>query len=535
MPTIVNTAFFIKADSNSNGTVTLVIPSGGQAGDILCACVASSDSLNPSSLSASGWSIKTENYTTTNGSSSPHMALLTRPWTGSDPVTVNIGADIRDDHGFIMLIRGADTSNPVSIISPSYVASNSANYTSQGLTTVAANSLMVGFCASKNGAASYADDTNGPSGMTVLYNRRTRVNTVAIRIAIATQTIAAIGATGTRLWSAFNDTANYTAAFNFIINASAVTESITSVNSGAGITAGSTGNTAQLAGYSTTPTSATHGPLAMTGLSYNGGPQVLTFDDVPYADGQTRPPFDGVADFTVVASGSSQTATLVNVPTNPPTGWATVTISSPVTDDITYIGNHTDLSNHEIVYETKIGQSLIFPAEGLVVYTDGGVSLPSDLAGDHIMYKRNLTTGLVIQLTVTINGDGDVVIVTGNSEATFKGGRLEAKESLATFRAKLPFQAQSVASDITTLRTDFNSLLSKMALAGWFEGGEEQLTMLKISLQCGLPQLVKRLKAQAPVQMPVQTASIASDVTALRNDLNALLTKLKDSNLMATS
>lgn len=413
MPTIVNTAPFIKADSNSNGSVTLVLPSGGQAGDILCACIASSDILNPSSISATGWDIETQNYTTTNGSNAPHMALLTRPWTGSDPVTVNIGADTRDDHGFTMLIRGADTSNPVSIISPSYAASNTTNYTSQGLTTVAANSLMVGFCASKVGAASYPDDTNGPSGMTVLYNRRTRVNSVSVRIAVATQTIAAIGATGTRLWSAFNDTANYTAAFNFIINASAVAESITSVNSGAGITAGSTGNTAQLAGYSTTPTSATHGPLAMTGLSYNGGPQVLTFDDVPYADGQTRPPFDGVADFTVVASGSSQSSTLVNVPTNPPSGWAQVTISSPNATDPTYIGYHTDISNHEIAYETKIGESVLYPAEGLVIATNGGVSLPSDLAGDHIMYKRNLTTGVITQLTVTINDASEVVSVSG--------------------------------------------------------------------------------------------------------------------------
>lgn len=126
-------------------------------------------------------------------------------------------------------------------------------------------------------------------------------------------------------------------------------------------------------------------------------------------------------------------------------------------------------------------------------------------------------------------------VVSGDSNVTFKGGRLKAKESIATFRAKLPFQAQSVAADITALRTDFNSLLTKMTTAGWFEGGDEQLTMIKIALQCGLPQLVKRLKEQAPSQMPVQSASVASDVAALRTDFNALLTKLKDSNLMATS
>ena len=534
MPTLINKTITSVITSGNNTTIVGTVPSGGQVGDLLLAYVVSYDTLNPSSVSATGWNIVAENYSTTNGTNFPHEAVCWRWWDGSDPTTFTIGAAVGDDQLIITLWRGVHATTPIGAFSTFDGSSSATSATISSVTTTIDGSTLVSFCGARNGASAAADDTGEPSGMTNIYNRRSRVLSSAVRSAAAYETITTAGATGTRVWSAFLSTAGILRGINVVLN-SANLASITSVNSGSGITAGSTGNTAQLAGYSTTPTSATHGPLAMTGLSYNGGSQVLTFDDVPYADGQTRPPFDGVADFTVVASGSSQTSTLSNVPTNPPTGWATVTISSPVTGDVTYIGNHTDLSNHEIVYETKIGQSLIFPAEGLIVYADGGVSLPSDLAGDHIMYKRNLTTGLVIQLTVIINGDGEVVIVTGNSEATFKGGRLEAKESLATFRAKLPFQAQSVASDVTTLRTEFNSLLSKMAVAGWFEGGEEQLTMLKISLQCGLPQLVKRLKAQAPIQMPVQTASVASDVTALRNDLNALLTKLKNANLMATS
>lgn len=532
MPSLINQTISAAISGSSNTTITGTIPSGGQAGDLLIAKIGSYDTLNPSSISATGWTIVAENYTTTNGTNTPHMAILRRWWDGSDPAVFNVGGATGDDQLIIGLFRGVDPTNPIGAISTFDGSATVTQVTISSINTTVNDSMLLSFCAARNGASSAADDTGQPTGMTIIYNRRSRAFSSAIRTAAAYENIAVAGATGTRQWSAFLTTAGPIRGINIALNPS-TTASLVSVNGGTGITAGSTGNTAQLDGYASTPTSATLGPLAMTNLSYNATTKVLTFDCPAYADGATWPLFDSTANFTVVAG--AQSATLNNVPTNPPAGWAQVTISSPNTSDITYIGNHTDLSDHEIVYETKIGQSLTLPTEGLIVYADGGVSLPSDLAGDHIMYKRNLTTGLVIQLIVTINGDGEVIVVTGNSEATFKGGRLEAKESLATFRAKLPFQAQSVAANITTLRTDFNSLLSKMALAGWFEGGEVQLTMLKISLQCGLPQLVKRIKQQAPEQMPVQTASVAADVTALRNDLNALLTKMKNANLMATS
>lgn len=411
MPTIINSTIFKRADASTNSTVSYTIPTGGQSGDVLYACLASSDALDPSSLTATGWTIHTQNYTTAGGPVSPHMALMSRLWDGATDGSFTIGADNRDDQGTIILVRGADTTNPVGAISASYTATNSTGYTASGVNTTLPSSILASFCAAKNGAASYADDTNVPSGMTALHNRRSRVASTSIRTGVAYENIAVAGSTGTRAWSGFSDAVQYTAAFNFVINPSPTLESIISVNGGAGITAGSTGNTAQLSGYSSSPTSATIGPLSMTNLSYNSGSQVLTFDCPAYADGATWPLFDSTATFTV--SNGSQSANLNSTPTNPPTGWATVTISGPNTTDSTYIGFYTDISNHEMVYETKIGESVLYPAVGLVITTDGGVSLPSDLAGDHIMYKRNLTSGVITQLTVAINDASEVVSVSG--------------------------------------------------------------------------------------------------------------------------
>ncbi len=405
MPTLINSTINSVTNSSSNASVSITIPSGGQVGDLLVINIASNDALNPSSLSGTGWNIATQNYSTTNGGTSPHLGLLWRWWDGSDPVTINIGADIRDDQWIVNLWRGVDATTPIGAISASYVASSSTSYTAQSVNTTLPNSTLVSFCAAKNGASALADDTGQPTGMNCIFNRRSRANSSAVRSAVAYETIASAGATGTRQWASFLSTASYLAAFNYVLNPSA-SASISSVNSGAGITAGSTGNTAQLSGYSSAPTSALHGPLSMTNLSYNGGTQVLTFDCPAYADGATWPPFDATATFTV--ANGSQSADLNSTPTNPPTGWTTVTIVSPNTTDSTYIGYYTDLSNHEIVYETKIGQSVIYPAEGLVIATDSGVSLPADLAGDHVMYKRNLTSNVITRLTVTINDANEV-------------------------------------------------------------------------------------------------------------------------------
>lgn len=301
-------------------------------------------------------------------------------------------------------------------------------------------------------------------------------------------------------------------------------QDITSVNGGAGVTPGQV-NSVNITGFTQAPNAGTFLGKALTTF---GGNTTTSTNVMPYyADGVTYP--DPTSSGSYTLSVNAETATENNVPLNLPAGHSVVTMSGLVTGNSRYIPYHVpDLTNNQkIVYPNNSG--------AFEVYADGGVRATN--TGTYLCWRWDNVSTVMTQLNITVLDaeGGEIIVVTGEVNPTFEGGRLEAKESIAKFRTKLPFQPQSVAADLTTLRNDFNALISKMTNNGWFEGGEEQLTMLKISLQCGLPQLVKRLKEQAPDQMPVQSASVAADVAALRTDLNALLTKLKNANLMATS
>lgn len=277
-------------------------------------------------------------------------------------------------------------------------------------------------------------------------------------------------------------------------------------------------------------------PVTITSGSFSGTVPML-------ADGIVWPRLPAVGQ-TVTLTQSSNTATAsvgINLPTGHQTlrvgdvvGGAVANFADVVTDNDRMLGYHFLAAVNPL---TTDDTAYFVTSDNYWVYRNGDVGADTaSLPRTDTLYIQDTTTGVISSHSVVLTEAGGGIIVTPvDSNVTFKTGRLEAKESLATFRAKLPFQAQSVAADVPTLRTDFNSLLTKMTNAGWFEGGDEQFTMIKIALQCGLPQLVKRIKEQAPDQMPVQAASVAADVAGLRTDLNALLTKLKNSNLMANS
>lgn len=186
-------------------------------------------------------------------------------------------------------------------------------------------------------------------------------------------------------------------------------EYIDSVNSGLGITAGASAIPITLSSFLTAPTSVKIGPLSLSGIAFNSGTQALTVNCPAYSDGAIWPTFDGVAQLSIIAG--SQNAMLVDIPTNPPAGWGAVTISSPVIGTGRYLADFTDLSNHEVSYDRKIGQSALVPEDGLSIAPDSSIEIPSDLAGLHVMYKRNLTTGELTQLNVTLSDAGDVVSI----------------------------------------------------------------------------------------------------------------------------
>lgn len=189
---------------------------------------------------------------------------------------------------------------------------------------------------------------------------------------------------------------------------SAPAQAIVSVNGGAGISAGSAGNTAQLSGFVSPPTGGNIGGVSFTNFSYNAGTQVATFDLPMYSDGSTWPAFDSTA--TVTITDGTNSPILNNVPTNPPAGYSNQVISSPATDGSTYLYDHTDVSNHEVSYPNG-GYNATAGRNNIALSSDGGFTVTASFAGTYMMYKRDLTSGLVTLLNVTINEAGQVTDV----------------------------------------------------------------------------------------------------------------------------
>jgi len=177
---------------------------------------------------------------------------------------------------------------------------------------------------------------------------------------------------------------------------SAPLQIITSVNDGAGIKAGSSGNTAVVTGFASDPTSGNIGGKAFTEVSYSAG--TVTFSMPAYSDDAVWPLLNSSA--TVIISDGTNSPVLDGVSLLPPEGWAVVTISAPVTDNLTFLGAHTDLSNHEVAYDLEVGS--------VALAADGGFTKVT--AGTRNLYKRDLATGVLTLLIVTIDDSGAITI-----------------------------------------------------------------------------------------------------------------------------
>lgn len=299
---------------------------------------------------------------------------------------------------------------------------------------------------------------------------------------------------------------------------------ISSLNDGNPIKAGQTFNFNTI-GYTTV----TSGNIAGKALIINTFASNVGNATAPSpVDGQSfykvSTPTTSYTQNVTISDGTNPSSLVWQV--SPLDGYSVVDLVNPITNDPTYPTYY-----YSVVPVTG-DQQWINTAHVTSQTSDGGIIAPS--AAVTTMYHWVAATGIIYQYTVTINEDGEIIDVIP-TRLTYAVGRVEAIEAMATFRSKLPFQASSVASNVAGLRTDFNLLLSKMRNNGWFNGGDESLTTMKIALQNGLLQFLKRLKQTAPDQMVTQSDSVAADVTALRTDFNALLTKLKTANLMASS
>ncbi len=135
-----------------------------------------------------------------------------------------------------------------------------------------------------------------------------------------------------------------------------------------------------------------------------GGKQVSSLS-APSGDGTFSIPLwvDGVQGFllgsgqAVVAGDGTKTANS-STTLNPQTNYTLVTLTSVVTSN-GYLGNQVSLS---------VGDQIIFPTAASVgvatnyIDVDGGIY--TDYSGTQTLYKRNVTTGIVTQITL-INGN----------------------------------------------------------------------------------------------------------------------------------
>lgn len=113
-------------------------------------------------------------------------------------------------------------------------------------------------------------------------------------------------------------------------------QSITSINGGAGIKIGSTGNIAQTSGFASAPTTVTIGTLSGTVTAYNSGNGETTFSVPAPVHEASYPDIESTQ--TVTLANGSESASLTGVPFEPPVGSTPITVASPVNDDPRYLG-----------------------------------------------------------------------------------------------------------------------------------------------------------------------------------------------------
>ncbi len=208
---------------------------------------------------------------------------------------------------------------------------------------------------------------------------------------------------GTAAAATFSGNSGLTPYSHLIVNYKPTpSQAITSINSGAGIRIGSTGNVAVTTGFTVDPDTITVGSLSGIITGYDSGTGEVTFDvpgpthEDPYTD------IDSTQ--TVTISVGSESAALNNVPFEPPLGSTPITVASPVNDDDRYLGYW------------MIDIFGVTPVNGDKFYgIDADVTWAADTGGSAVglpvttpVTYWDASTGIAYNLMVTVNPDGVV-------------------------------------------------------------------------------------------------------------------------------
>ena len=217
----------------------------------------------------------------------------------------------------------------------------------------------------------------------------------------------------TARWMSYAGVADTAQTANFVCNGSNFTSAhvfniepfptgtITDLNSGGNVKAGSTGNSVTSSGFS--PTGGTGGGKTLTAWS---GSNPYTFTQPAYVDGGTYPEPDTLQTFTFTdGSQSPQITRVIESPIN----MTSVVAASPIIDEESYFGyalvlqGITPVTNDRFVYPTESGNFSI-AADGKIRATT---------AGTRVLYLWSTATGIItlVNLPVTeemISGAGNL-------------------------------------------------------------------------------------------------------------------------------
>ena len=211
----------------------------------------------------------------------------------------------------------------------------------------------------------------------------------------------------TARWMSYGSTSDTAQTANFVCNGSNYTSShvfniepfptgtITDLNSGGNVKAGSTGNSVTSSGFS--PTGGTGGGKTLTSWA---GSNPYTFTQPDYVDGATYPQPDTVQTFTFTDGAQSPQVTRT---LESPQGMTSVVVSAPVLDDNTYLGYWFD----QMGYTPLASDRFVYNTTDCTVGADGGVLADSQVVTTVWLWKNSNTT--LYSFIVTINELGVVV------------------------------------------------------------------------------------------------------------------------------
>jgi hypothetical protein len=179
-------------------------------------------------------------------------------------------------------------------------------------------------------------------------------------------------------------------------------QAITSINSGAGVKIGSTGNIADTTGFASAPTDVTIGSLTVTVTDYNSGTGDTTFTVPAPTHEAVYPDIDSTQ--TVTLSNGSESASLAGVPFEPPAGSTAITVASPINDDSRYLGYWMI----DIFGVTPVNGDKFYGIDADVTWTaDTGGSAVSLPVTTPVVYW-DASTGIAYLLDVTVTPYGIV-------------------------------------------------------------------------------------------------------------------------------